>query len=403
MSIQRPYRIAFLTASDPRDKRSWSGTHYMFGKSLEQYVGEVDYLGPVSMRYIFALGDKVNQVIGKLTRGRRYHYSVSILVAKMYARIFERKLRGGKYDLIFAPAGYTEFSYLRSNLPIVYCCDSTITQLVGYYSGMSNLLAVSKRELAHIEQRAIARADLMICASQWAADSAINDYKANANNVAVVPFGANFPVVLSREEVLSISHNTRAECKLLFIGVEWLRKGGEIAFETLVELNRLGIDASLTVCGCVPPAGFEHEKLTVIPFLDKNKADELSQMVQLYKEASFFLLPTRAECAGIVFCEASSFGVPSFTTVTGGTADYVQEGVNGYRLSLAARGADFASAIRNVFANEKVYQQLRASSRTLYEEKLNWQQWGRQVMKLLEERIPLLQVPVTEELDVVCP
>lgn len=379
-------RIAFLTSTDPRDRRAWSGLHYMLAQTLQKHAGDVTYLGPVSLRYLFALGDRVNKVIGKLSQGRRYHYSISVLSARLYARIFGRKLREGQYDLIFAPASYTEFSYLHTDLPIVYCCDSTITQLIDYYPGLSKLLPVSKRELAYIEQRAIDRADLLVYSSHWAGNSAIHDFGAPAEKVAVFPFGANFPVVLPREEVIHRQPQPD-RCELLFVGVEWVRKGGAIAFDTLVQLCAQGIDAHLTICGCVPPAGFEHPNLTVIPFLDKNNPEQLGRMVQLYRDADFFLLPTRAECAAIAFCEASSFGVPSFTTDTGGIADFVENGVNGYRLSLEAGGAEFAVAIAQVLANPALYQQLRRTSRDLYEAKLNWDAWGTAVAELLYAKL----------------
>ncbi len=377
-------RIAFLTSTDPRNRRSWSGLHYMLAQTLQKHVGEVSYLGPVSLRYWFGLGDRLNKVVGWLSQGRRYHYSISVLTAKLYAAIFARKLKGGAYDLIFAPASYTEFAYLDTKLPIIYCCDSTITQLIDYYAGLSKLLPVSKRELAYIEQRAIDRADLLVYSSAWAGNSAIDDFGARPDKVAVIPFGANFPIVLPRAE--AVRHTWQpGQCKLLFVGVEWVRKGGAIAFDTLVQLCKQGIAAELTICGCVPPAGFEHPGLNVIPFLDKNDPVQLSRMVQLYREADFFLLPTRAECAAIAFCEASSFGVPSFTTDTGGIADFVENGVNGYRLSLAAGGEEFAEAIIGVLHDEQLYQQLRLSSRILYEEKLNWDAWGQRMQQLVHE------------------
>jgi glycosyltransferase involved in cell wall biosynthesis len=385
MQASSRLRIAFLTSTDPKNRRSWSGLHYMLAQTLQKHVGDVSYLGPVSLRYWFGLGDRFNKVIGKISGGRRYHYSISVLTARMYAAIFSRKLRQQQYDLIFAPASYTEFAYLDTALPIIYCCDSTITQLIDYYPGLSSLLPVSKRELAYIEQRAITRADLLIYSSHWAGDSAVQDFGAPAEKVAVVPFGANFPIVLPREEV-NKHQRQPGKCKLLFVGVEWVRKGGAIAFDTLIELHKLGIEAELTICGCVPPAGFEHPNLVVIPFLDKNDTAQLNQMVQLYMEADFFLLPTRAECAAIAFCEASSFGLPSFTTDTGGIADFVENGVNGYRLSLAASGKEFAEAIEGVLSNESNYHQLRLASRKLYEEKLNWDAWGARVKELIDER-----------------
>ncbi|WP_324671892.1 glycosyltransferase family 4 protein [Hymenobacter sp. GOD-10R] len=382
--MKKKLRIGFLTSTDPKNRRSWSGLHYMLGQTLEKYVGEVEYLGPVSLRYLFGLGDRLNIAIGRFMQGKRYHYSISVLVSKLYAYIFRKKLKNKQFDLLFAPAAYTEFAYLHTTIPVVYCCDSTITQLIDYYEGLSRLLPVSKKELAYIEQRAISKASLLVYSSQWAANSAIQDYGASPDKVVVLPFGANFPIVLPRERV--IRRQRRSECQLLFVGVEWKRKGGAIAFDTLVALRQMGVDAYLTICGCTPPAGFEHECLTVIPFLDKNDEQQLQQMVDLYLNADFFLLPTRAECAAIAFCEASSFGVPSFTTDTGGIADFVVNGVNGYQLSLEATGADFAKRIKEVFENEALYTQLRTSSRDLYEAKLNWQAWGAAMKEVLESR-----------------
>ena len=42
-------------------------------------------------------------------------------------------------------------------------------------------------------------------------------------------------------------------CHLLFLRVEWVRKGGDIAFETLLKLKELGMQVELVVSGCAPP------------------------------------------------------------------------------------------------------------------------------------------------------
>ncbi|WP_270350498.1 glycosyltransferase [Ligilactobacillus salivarius] len=66
------------------------------------------------------------------------------------------------------------------------------------------------------------------------------------------------------------------------------------------------------------------------------------------------LLPTRAECAGIVFNEASAFGVPSLSVDTGGVADYVKNNINGYRMPLSANGEDFALKIEEWIKEDKL-------------------------------------------------
>ncbi|GJD17235.1 hypothetical protein RIVM261_021910 [Rivularia sp. IAM M-261] len=37
-------------------------------------------------------------------------------------------------------------------------------------------------------------------------------------------------------------------CKLLFIGVDWVRKGGDIALEVVKELNENGLDSTESTC-----------------------------------------------------------------------------------------------------------------------------------------------------------
>src|SRR5260370_37309453 len=155
---------------------------------------------------------------------------------------------------------------------------------------------------------AIKKASLLVYPSAWAAQSAIEDYHADKQKVHFMPFGANFEAIPPRE--IAEKRKKSDRCKLLFVGTDWQRKGGDIAFETLLKLEEMGIQAVLIVCGCTPPHTSSHERMTVIPFLDKNDEKQRQELEQLYVTSDFLLLPTRQECFGMVFCEASSFGLP---------------------------------------------------------------------------------------------
>jgi glycosyltransferase involved in cell wall biosynthesis len=100
------------------------------------------------------------------------------------------------------------------------------------------------------------------------------------------------------------------------------------------------------------------------------------QLERLYQDSTFFLLPTRAECAGIVFCEANAFGLPVISTDTGGVSEIVHSGSNGYLLPLPARGAEYATKIIGLIENPDAYRALRRSSRDEFERRLNWDTWG---------------------------
>ncbi|MBK6633147.1 MAG: hypothetical protein IPG38_01460 [Chitinophagaceae bacterium] len=91
-------------------------------------------------------------------------------------------------------------------------------------------------------------------------------------------------------------------CRLLFLGVEWERKGGQIALDTFYALQNNGMQVQLKIIGCQPPLHIKDKNVTVIPFLNKNIKEEAQQLYNILLQTDFLLLPTRAmqEC----FCRA---------------------------------------------------------------------------------------------------
>ena len=147
----------------------------------------------------------------------------------------------------------------------------------------------------------------------------------------------------------------------------------------------MGVRSELTVCGVVPPRSFSHEWMTVIPFLDKGDEIQRQKLYSLLLTSDFLLLPTRAELYGMVFCEASAFGLPSVTTNTGGISGAIEEGKNGFMLPLNARGTDYARVISKAYRNGEYYRELVKSSRAAFNEKLNWDAWASSVKRLIDE------------------
>jgi glycosyltransferase involved in cell wall biosynthesis len=378
---EKSMRIGLCTKSDSRDRASWSGTYYYIRKALERHIGEVEALGPLRNRWLIP-----GKVLNKLSSlvGKRFEYFHSALLAHEYARLLEKRLRGSSPGLLVFPAESELLAYLRTEIPIVYISDSTFRLMTDYYPAFSNLPAFNKRWGEEIEQRAISRADVLIYSSDWAADSARRDYLCDDSKVHVLPFGPNLDEVPPREEIMRIRQVHDGGLKLLFMGVEWERKGGEMAFRTMVELNGRGIDTVLTVCGCKPPDAFRHEKLRVEGFLDKNRKEDAERLDSLMKDATFLIHPARAECFAMVFAESAAYGLPVITTLTGGISSYVRESETGFLLPLDAPPGHYADKIERTWKNRETYLCLSDHGRRLYEEKLNWDAWGNAVRKAVE-------------------
>jgi glycosyltransferase involved in cell wall biosynthesis len=176
------------------------------------------------------------------------------------------------------------------------------------------------------------------------------------------------------------------QCRLLFLGVEWDRKGGDITLETFRLLKQKGVSPHLHIIGCVPPHDVSNEKnITVIPFLDKNKPKEFQQLHKIFLETDFLMLPTRAECAGVVFSEASAYGIPSITTDTGGVSTYVKNGMNGFAFPLQSGADVYAEKINELLADNEAMQNLKHSAIKYYEKKLNWDNWGKRFQEIAEK------------------
>jgi glycosyltransferase involved in cell wall biosynthesis len=379
----KPLKVAFLTSFDPFDKRGWSGTVNALFNVINKNWGEAHWLGPIP-RNSELIGKSCN-VISKALFHKRYNYQHSILNSLRYSGIFNRYLAGKNFDLIVAPAASTEIACLKTRVPIVYIIDATFALVLDYYAVYSKMNGISIREGNWIEQTALKKASLILSASQWAKQSVLNRYCIGKYKVEVVPFGANIENVPQPETVRAKQKS--GQCRLLFLGVDWERKGGSIAFDTLLWLERMGLNAELTFCGCVPPSSFKHPRVRVIPFIDKTDPKQYAEFSDLLFATDFLLLPTRAEGFGIVFCESNAFGVPAITTDTGGVPSVITNGENGFMLPFSATGEDYAKIIFEIFSDGNRYNNLVKTSRETFEKRLNWDVWGRHAREIIAEKI----------------
>jgi glycosyltransferase involved in cell wall biosynthesis len=377
-------KIAFLTSLDPTDRASWSGTYFSMAQALQKHCGDVFYLGPVPLKRSTALVRIIARGIRTLS-GKSYDWSHNPWLAIKYGRIFTEKLRSKNCDFIFAPAAATELAYVETSKPVVYLSDTTFGNMIDYYPTFTNLLEISKNHGLAIERAAVSKSSLLLYPSAWAIRSAITEFGAPHDKTHVVAFGANLDEIPPAGRVLN--KKTGSFCRLLFLGVDWARKGGNIAFDTLRELNKRGVKTELTICGCIPPAGFRHENMRIIPYLNKNRAEDKKSLIDLFLNSHFLLLPTRAECTGIVFSEASAFGLPSITTDTGGVSSAVTDGINGCLLSPSASGKEYADRIAEIFSDDARYNCMVRSSRAEYDKKLNWDTWGKRVNQLVRSSL----------------
>lgn len=378
-------QIAYLSINDPKDVHVWSGIHYSIFNALQKNVGDVTALGPyenTNVNFII----KLKKVWYQLFFRKRYNKYHSTLLAKDYGKHFNKKLKEKKYDVVLAISASAELAYLETTIPIVFMSDALFTGSLNYYVTLSNLCKTSLKEGFETENKALHKANLLYLPSEWAKQNAMKDFKIAENKIVIGPMGANLENIPSRENVLE--HKKKKDnsfINLIFVGVNWENKGGQKAYDCLLELIKMGHKAKLTIVGCKVPDQIKHECLINIPFIKKTTPQGKKQFEELYLNADFHILPTKFEAYGIVFCEASAFGVINMATNTGGTSTPIKEGENGFLMKVESTGKDYAQKILEIYSDKKRFESLQLSSRKYYEDVLNWDVWANNLKKEIKK------------------
>jgi glycosyltransferase involved in cell wall biosynthesis len=376
-------KIGFAGRWNPLNKTAWSGIYFHTYTAIKKYypVESFYYKWPWHVRESLLLHKQFQKMANKKA-------AVEFLkgYGKHFSKQLEKDLLKRKVDLLFVPSAPQLIAYCNTSIPIVYMTDATFLQLQGYYPLFSEIANYNIQQGIEMDRLVFQKAAHCMVASDWTKASAIKDYHIDANKISVVPFGANMETVPAFDS-LQLAPNE--VCQLFFLGVEWERKGGQIALDTLRTLHQNGVPAHLTIIGCTPPGyaegNFSNKEVTIIPFIDKHHQSEVNRLNEIFRNSDFLLLPTRAECAGIVFCEASAYGIPAITTNTGGVSNYIMDGINGYALPLEADATEYAAVIQKTFSDKEGYRQLCINSRKRYEELLNWESWGKSFHQIAQK------------------
>ncbi|NTS42550.1 glycosyltransferase family 4 protein [Flavisolibacter sp. BT320] len=375
-------KVSYATTYLASDINQWSGLGYFISKALADQNVDLDYIHCKTLE--FNLYDKIrSKIFSKI--GKKYLPERSILIAKKLAEEVENKIDKNS-DIIFSPSTLP-IAYLKSRKPKVFYTDATFAGMLDFYKEFTNISSKSIKQGNQIELQALKNCDLAIYSSEWAANTAIQYYNIPKEKIKVIPFGANTENHYNKGSIEKlISNRSREVCKLIFIGVDWERKGGNVALKVAETLNMQGVRTELHV------VGIKHLKKLSLPsyvidhgFISKSTNDGKEKINSLLSNSHFLIVPSQAEAFGIVFCEASSFGVPSIATRVGGISTAIRSNINGVTFHLNEDVQTYVDFIKKNFLEYGEYLKLAQSSFNEFETRLNWRVSGKIILSFLKE------------------
>ncbi len=353
--------VAFVSAGDANDIHFWSGIPFHMLQALRKFNIRVELISPLRRAFKYRYG------VHKLLN-RNFQIDREATAHRSYRDQIQKALDRVDVDLVFSAGSSIPVAGLDSNRqPVIFWTDAVYNSMPSYYPGF-DAHTTNARNAQVQERSSLKNATVAVYSSEWAAMEGRKYYPEYAHKIRVVPFGANLEEAPPRMERPSPN-----PCTLLFVGVDWERKGGDIALETAGLLNQMGIPTKLKIVGCRPPLKLPAFAES-LGFITKSNEPGRKAFRRLFEEASFFLFPTRAECSAIVFSEAAAYGLPVISTRTGGVGTYVKNGVNGSLLPFDAPAGAYAELIRRIIVDQTgEYRRLCSGARREYEERLNWE------------------------------
>jgi hypothetical protein len=290
--------------------------HVAYGLGLKKALSTRDDVECVWLEVPYALGR-----FEHLPWGRNWTLRGS---TRAWQRIRDAE-RESRLDALFLHT-QTVSLFSRGHMrrtPTLLSLDATpknLDELGGSYAHAVGSAPVERLKLeAH--RHVMRGATLFTAWSKWAKDSLVNDYGAEAGKVTVVHPGT----VLSNYPDPSLRKKHDGPLRILFVGGDFVRKGGDLLLEVFRRHFRGRAELHLITAAEVPQGDGV--------FVYRGLAPHSPELLARYRDADVFVLPTRGDCLAVVLGEAMASCLPIITTRVGAHGEAVVDGESGYLIA----------------------------------------------------------------------
>ncbi len=378
--MNRRIRIIGAAFGNPLSETVFSGvSRYLFGAMEKQNV----ICGYVSTRQLRPW-DVFNKVLdlsktfefGKPGINASWMWRRST-IEKLTARVL-RKLEGFEdFDAVLQVGTHAIIELDRIKH---YCfTDMTIVQAVNSPNARDfaagKLSQHQHAEAVEVQRDIFESCEGIFVNSHWTKNSIVDDYNIDPGKVHVVGVGVSL-LVNPLPAHVNESHD------ILFIGRDWVRKGGPMLVEALSLVRMKFEDATLTVIGCHPR--LRDENVRVLGALDKKVESQRRKIESALANAGVLCVPSVFEPYGICFLEAQLYRVPPITYIGEGRDDAIKDGVTGILLRERTPEA-LSEAIVELFSNPEKARKMGEAGHEYVTSNLTWDHVAHRVLSVMED------------------
>lgn len=297
--------------------------HAVHGASLERTLGTQD---DVDFRVVRISAGGASSCVPSAFR-RNWSVDAS---SKTRAEL-QREFALAEPDALFI---HTQVSALLAAkfmraVPTVVSMDATPLNFdsLGVDYGHRRQAGPAERVKWLVNRRVFRAARALVAWSRWAGDSLTADYGISADKVHVIRPGVDLRAFRAPRT------KAQGPVRILFVGGDFTRKGGD---DLLAAMRRVRGRVELDIVTSAPLRG----ALDCVPVrVHTGVKPNSGELMDLYRRADIFALPSRGECYGLVISEALASGLPVVACAVGAMPEMVVDGDNGLLVPPSAPAA----------------------------------------------------------------
>lgn len=306
----------------------------------------------------------------KALRRSSYYWDRIIDIAK---RVYRRER-----DHDFGISIGTVLPIIDPAFPVFIYTDNTIITNLQYHDDGERYR--SWEPFLPMERAAISAATRVFTMSGHVSRTLIEDYGRTPESVVCVKAGSNVPPI----QVPAPDRFSRRN--VLFVGLDWERKGGPDLVKAFRILRKRLPDATLTIVGAAPQ-GIAGDGIEVLGRL------EPAHVAKLMAGSSAFAMPSRREPFGIVFLEAMHAGMAVIACRLGAPPDFIEDGVNGYLVE-PENVEEISNAMFEILKDPEVSAEMGRRAKAKVCEEYTWEAVYKRMRAAINEAIEKTASPV---------
>lgn len=236
----------------------------------------------------------------------------------------------------------------------------------------------SYRPLIALEARQYARAQRIIAWSEHARSSIINDYNIPSERVRTIHPGLPsvfFDPIWKDRRARGAQ---RGKVRILFIGNDFSRKGGNDLVAVFV--RSLADGAELHLVSNSENLTSDHPAI----FIHRGVSPLSEKLRELFTDADIFCLPTHEDTFTMALPEAMAAGLPCISTKIFGIPEAVVDGDNGYIIDPGDQ-LQLAEKLKRLIEDQSLRTRMGERSRTIYMEAFNPQKNVARMIEVFSE------------------